>query len=150
MSSFINLSGQEFGRLIVNRPAGVDEWGSYKWHCICSCGSVCTPSSGSLRRGRAQSCGCLKIEAQNKKHPPARKYRDKWNAANRIKVNAHTAVHHAIRKGVLIKPSMCSECGKESIIHGHHDDYSKLMDVRWLCQTCHFLWHNENGAGLNA
>ena len=50
----------------------------------------------------------------------------------------------AVKKGTLIRPDKCEECGKSCIPHGHHDDYTKLLDVRWLCIQCHEKWHIDN------
>jgi len=59
-------------------------------------------------------------------------------------------VYDAVKNGVLIRPSCCDRCRKECKPDGHHKDYSKPLDVDWLCRSCHKLWHGNNGDGLNA
>lgn len=59
---------------------------------------------------------------------------------NPSKKNAYMAVDAAIRSGVLARPSFCSGCGcpdTEHRIEAHHYDYSKPLDVIWLCTPCH-------------
>ena len=54
--------------------------------------------------------------------------------------NAYMAVDAALRCGVLIRPQVCSGCGcpdTEHRIEAHHHDYTKPLDVIWLCPTCH-------------
>ena len=61
------------------------------------------------------------------------------------KQRAYSLVHNHLKRGTLIRPNNCSRCGKEdtkavdgrSIIHAHHHDYSKPLDVEWLCAKCH-------------
>ena len=69
----------------------------------------------------------------------------RYRMLNRAKYVAHNAVNNAIRDGRLIKPAECSKCGDITKIHGHHDDYRKPLEVRWLCAVCHSAWHQENG-----
>lgn len=62
------------------------------------------------------------------------------------KVRAHTAVAHAIRDGKLLKPDSCEDCGglpPSSNLHGHHEDYSKPLEVEWLCTRCHGVRHSQ-------
>ena len=64
----------------------------------------------------------------------------KWQKANPEKVKAHQAIHRAIKSGKLTKPDACSECldiKTPERLHGHHHDYSKPLDVIWLCRQCH-------------
>ncbi len=57
---------------------------------------------------------------------------------------SHVIVGAAIKNGTLKKPSTCSCCGASKKVEGHHDDYTRPLDVRWLCSTCHKAWHREH------
>jgi hypothetical protein len=72
----------------------------------------------------------------------------KWVANNTIKRAAHILVGNAIRDGMLVKKN-CEKCNSEKS-NAHHDDYAKPLDVIWLCDDHHKIWHKENGEGLNA
>ena len=63
-----------------------------------------------------------------------------WNKRNPHRKKANTAVSNAIRAGRLVRQP-CEVCG-EIKVHGHHDDYSKPLEVRWLCVTHHVEHHN--------
>jgi ribosomal protein S27AE len=60
-----------------------------------------------------------------------------WRKNNAEKHRAHQAVHKAVLTGRLIRPSICSQCGKSGIIQAHHEDHSKHFKVIWLCTKCH-------------
>lgn len=64
------------------------------------------------------------------------------------KYAAHAAVSNAVKTGVLV-PLPCEVCGTNEKVHAHHDDYSKQLDVRWLCAAHHAQWHDKNGEGRN-
>jgi len=59
------------------------------------------------------------------------------------KVKARLLVDYAIKKDFLIRPTECSKCGKEGRIEGHHEDYSKPLEVTWLCKKCHVELHKQ-------
>jgi hypothetical protein len=66
MPKVVDLTGQNFGRLVVVRQAGkrVRPNGSTatKWLCICECGRETIVERFSLISGKVQSCGCLRTE----------------------------------------------------------------------------------------
>jgi hypothetical protein len=69
--------------------------------------------------------------------------RAKYIAENPDKRASHIAVGNAVRSGKLIKQP-CEICGTDKV-HAHHDDYSKPLQVRWLCPSHHFVHHKEHG-----
>ena len=58
------------------------------------------------------------------------------------KVKAHNIANYAIKRGYLVRQP-CEVCGATVKIHAHHDDYTKPLDVRWLCPKCHKQHHRE-------
>jgi hypothetical protein len=67
-----------------------------------------------------------------------------WRAHNPLSIRAHSAVHLAIKQGVLAKPNKCSRCGRiPRRLEGHHRDYKRPLDVKWLCSFCHRREHGE-------
>ncbi|SRR6266496_2799990 len=67
----------------------------------------------------------------------AKTWHEKWRNANREKKHAHDAVRSAIRTGILTRPDKCALCSKSKHIEAHHPDYTKQLDVIWVCQDCH-------------
>lgn len=66
-----------------------------------------------------------------------------WAKNNVEKRKAHSAVNYAVRSG-RIKKLPCEVCGSKVRIQGHHDDYSKPLEVRWLCQVHHKELHRKD------
>lgn len=85
----------------------------------------------------------MEIAERWKNDPKLKERRNKlsadWRENNKIKRAAHILVGNAIAKGKLIKQP-CEVCG-ELKVDAHHDDYTKPLDVRWLCKTHHAEHH---------
>lgn len=62
--------------------------------------------------------------------------------------SAHCAVGKARREGILI-PLPCAVCGSPNSV-AHHEDYSKPLEVVWLCQKHHVARHRKLGWGISA
>ena len=58
---------------------------------------------------------------------------------NKDKTKARNIVNRAIRRG-KIKRLPCVNCGEKKS-QAHHENYSKPLDVIWLCAPCHHAIH---------
>jgi len=86
-----------------------------------------------------------KAEKERRKDPEIRKKRNElkvnWLEKNHVKRAAHIIVGNAIRDKRLTKEP-CEKCG-ETNVDGHHDDYEKPLEVRWLCKKHHAEHHKQ-------
>ena len=67
--------------------------------------------------------------------------RTSWIKRNKEKHAAHSAVYRALKRGELIKKT-CRQCGSV-FVESHHEDYSKPLEVIWLCSKHHKMIHKE-------
>lgn len=106
------------------------------------CGSpvVVTPSR---RKNRNYTCSpCLAVSYRNLRNRKAEHYRKYYkDRAQRQSGKARRACRKARENGVLVQQP-CEQCGDVKT-QAHHDDYSKPLDVRWLCSRCHAAIHYQ-------
>ena len=76
-------------------------------------------------------------------------YRKAYRERFPVKTKAMAMVNNALRYGEIEKADACEDCGSTFAIHGHHDDYAKPLEVRWLCAACHHQWHAKHGEAKN-
>ena len=62
---------------------------------------------------------------------------EKYRTNNPEKRKAQSVIAHAIQSGKIKRPSVCSICNIQCIPEGHHPDYSKPLEVVWVCKNCH-------------
>jgi len=65
-------------------------------------------------------------------------YKNKWAKQNPEKIKAHRIVNSALRSGKIHRHP-CFICGNKA--QAHHDDYSKPLEVIWVCPKHHAEIH---------
>lgn len=69
------------------------------------------------------------------------KYQVEWRRRNPLegaakkRSQARAYLHMNVKRG-KVKKQPCEVCGKTKV-EAHHPDYSKPLEVRWLCQRHH-------------
>jgi len=113
------------------------------------CGSVLSleefhryRASPDGRQSACKVCHRAAVAASTARHRDANYRRNRrWIKQNAEKRVAHLAVYRAVASGRLVRPEACDDCGAGGSIHAHHDNYSRQLDVRWLCPLCHAAAH---------
>ena len=68
-------------------------------------------------------------------------YRKLYRASRPQQAKANALVNKATASGKL-KKQPCQDCG-HLFAEAHHTDYSKPLDVQWLCTKCHHAKHRK-------
>lgn len=59
------------------------------------------------------------------------------------RLQAYRIKEAAVKNGQLVPPENCSKCGKPANVLPLWKDYSKPLDIKWLCRRCHRQQHAE-------
>lgn len=114
------------------------------------------PLDGNFYRD-ARSVGgymqqCIECKREVQRHyahtEPGRQVMFKKDTRKKIvepdKQDARNKLRNAVRLGKIEKPNTCDRCQtSDSLIEGHHADYSKPFEVDWLCSRCHHAAHKH-------
>jgi hypothetical protein len=60
---------------------------------------------------------------------------------------ARMRLQRALKRGELVRPTVCSKCRRESFIEAAHRSYGREIDILWLCRSCHRKWDAEQPKG---
>lgn len=53
-------------------------------------------------------------------------------------------INYHIATGNLKRPKICPKCKESSKkVEAHHEDYSKPLEIKWLCRGCHASLHQQ-------
>ncbi len=75
---------------------------------------------------------------QTEKYKTAiRKHREKYPARRKAQI----ILHNAVATEKISRPNFCTTCQRSCTPQGHHPDYSKPLEVIWLCHLCHMSLH---------
>lgn len=132
------------------------------------CGDVFTVRCSEVRRGKGRTCSksCATTGRHLKILPPPQKmpqyarsgegsfgwkggvskqqsrYTRIFEQRHPEKARAYVLVRLAINRGDLVRQP-CEVCGTTEQINAHHEDYSKPLDVMWLCAMHHRMHHGK-------
>jgi hypothetical protein len=111
---------------------------------------------------KKKKCHCLesvrtrnKENARDKNREYARKsvqlnpekHREIWRKRKRKndeKEKAREILNKAVKAGLIVKPTICSECKKNKRLTAHHNNYDEPLLVEWLCYECHGKRHRKD------
>lgn len=103
----------------------------------CSRGHVLTENNTSIRERKTPCLVCTECKPKTADYLK-RYYHDKTS----FKYKAREKLRDAVKlKKVFRKP--CEVCGNQKS-EGHHTDYSKPLEVRWLCRKHHMALHTKS------
>lgn len=105
-------------------------------HFCAPCKRLCAKCLTNHRAHRHRYCN----DCRNA-HARATRKNWRFNEEDRRKDNCRAYANVYLKRGKLVKQP-CEVCGSpESQMH--HDDYSKPLEVRWLCRRHHLYLHED-------
>lgn len=89
--------------------------------------------SAKRRYSYCKACHAANMREWRKTHP--------MSAAQRFKDSARSSAGQNLRRG-KIERKPCQSCGSGRA-QMHHNDYTKPLEIEWLCRRCHLAEHRE-------
>lgn len=102
----------------------------------------------AYRRTEQRAASIRRYARSEKGIARLRTYSAAWRKANPDKIDAQSALNHAIEAGRIARQP-CSQCGAAKADAHHHRGYQRehWFDVVWLCRSCHKLEHAKERRG---
>jgi len=102
-----------------------------------SCKQVLSIKNFCRNQRRCKECHNLYMRKWRKLNKPI------LNNINKLKDLARHKLGVYLRRGKIIKDENCFQCGSDINIEAHHHDYTKALEVLWLCRRCHTELHRK-------
>lgn len=103
----------------------------------CTC-SKCAKELELNRIGKHRYC----LSCHNEYMRVNRKKHKELTPEQRLKANCRSYLNVYIKRGKII-PQPCSICNSLDNIEAHHEDYTKPLEVIWLCREHHLDHHKK-------
>lgn len=121
-----------------NHPAAADKLSTYCKDCT----KIKVRANRELRKDYYRAYDRLR-GSRNTSGSYNTESKKEWRLRNADKVRAQGQCIRAVKAGKIVRPTTCSVCGKVCTPHGHHHDYTKPLDVLWVCSKCHSAIHRK-------
>lgn len=63
---------------------------------------------------------------------------------NPDRYESYKAYKRGLGNGTIVRAQACMMCGLKCKTIGHHHDYSKPLEVIWVCHECHMSIHKKH------
>ena len=101
----------------------------------------------STKDGRQYVCKICQKEYEQRNRERRKEYQKQYHNQyyhrTPEKHKARNILNSAVKSGKIHKPVYCSSCDSDRHLEAHHTDYSKPLEVMWLCRSCHVDLHNK-------
>lgn len=84
-----------------------------------------------------------KLRAAGKKSKQTYENARAWIDRHPMKRRAHGMARNALLRGRIVRADACQDCGQRAPLDMHHPDYSRPLDVVWVCKPCHGIRHRK-------
>ena len=150
MTLKVDMTGRQFGRLIVLHESSQRRCGKVTWVCKCDCGKLITVSSNNLQSGHTKSCGCYRDDKLRKvatKHSMygTRLYSEWAGMKARCYHKAYKYFAHYGGKGITVCDewkSSFENFSKWALANGYKNDLTldrKNNDGNYCADNCRWV-----------
>lgn len=95
------------------------------------------PENSKIRTKRS-------VEFRKNNPDKIKRYLKEQKDKNPEKFKAGHILRNAVFRKKIVKPNTCEKCMmQKDRIEAHHEDYSKPLEVVWLCVSCHKKMHRK-------